>query len=81
MKNFFRKLVAGTRRRTEEDGYDLDLCYILPNRIIAMSYPASGFESNYRNPIDKVRRLSQKDLIPKIKEDVNPNMLIFVAGI
>ena len=47
-------MVAGTRRRFEEDGYDLDLTYIIPNRVIAMSYPASGFESNYRNPIDKV---------------------------
>lgn len=54
MTNFFRRMVAGTRRRLEEDGYDLDLTYIIPNRIIAMSYPASSFESMYRNPINKV---------------------------
>ena len=59
MKNFFRKLVAGTRRRFEEDGYDLDLTYIIPNRIIAMSYPAQGIESNWRNPIEKVSTFKQ----------------------
>lgn len=49
-----RRLVAGTRRRFEEDNFSLDLTYIIPNRIIAMSYPSHGFESLYRNPIDKV---------------------------
>jgi hypothetical protein len=29
------------------------MTYITP-RIIAMSYPSSGFESIYRNPIDAV---------------------------
>jgi hypothetical protein len=47
-------MVAGTRRRFEEEGYSLDLTYIIPNRIIAMSYPSSSIESLYRNPIDKV---------------------------
>lgn len=37
----------------KEDGYNLDLTYVCP-RVIAMSYPASGVESVYRNPIDKV---------------------------
>ena len=49
-----RKLVSGKRRRYVDDGYSLDLTYIVPNRIIAMSYPSSGFESMYRNPIGKV---------------------------
>ena len=49
-----RKLVSGKRRRYVNDGYSLDLTYIVPDRIIAMSYPSSGFESMYRNPIGKV---------------------------
>jgi phosphatidylinositol-3,4,5-trisphosphate 3-phosphatase and dual-specificity protein phosphatase PTEN len=53
MVESLRKLVSGNRRRFVEDDYSLDLTYITPGRIIAMSYPASGFESVYRNPIDK----------------------------
>ena len=45
----FKKLVSGTRRRYQEENYDIDLTYIIQNRVIVMSYPASGFESNYRN--------------------------------
>ena len=48
-----RKLVSGNRRRFTQENVNLDLTYITPN-IIAMSYPSSGFESMYRNPIDKV---------------------------
>jgi hypothetical protein len=47
-------MVSGKRRRLEVDGVNLDLTYIT-TRVIAMSYPSSGFESMYRNPIDKVR--------------------------
>lgn len=54
-----RKLVSGNRRRFTEDNVNLDLSYITPN-IIAMSYPSSGFESCYRNPIEKVSLLNQK---------------------
>ena len=66
--DFLRRMVAGTRRRFEEEGYSLDLTYIIPKRIIAMSYPSNSFESLYRNPIDKVCDLSidsinQKDKI------------------
>jgi hypothetical protein len=49
-----RRLVSGNRRRFEENKVNLDLTYITPN-IIAMSYPSSGFESMYRNPIERVR--------------------------
>jgi hypothetical protein len=38
----------------KEDGYNLDLTYIT-ERIIGMSFPASGFESIYRNNIKSVR--------------------------
>jgi PTEN phosphatase family protein len=48
-----RKLVSGNRRRFKEENVNLDLTYITPN-IIAMSYPSSGLESFYRNPIEKV---------------------------
>jgi len=49
-----RKLVSGNRQRFTEDNINLDLTYITPN-LIAMSYPSSGFESVYRNPIEKVK--------------------------
>ena len=52
-----RKLVSGNRRRFTEDNVNLDLTYITPN-IIAMSYPSSGIESMYRNPIDRVRTIT-----------------------
>ena len=55
MVDSIRKLVSGNRRRYTEDNVSLDLTYIIPNRLIAMSYPSSGFESLYRNSIDKVR--------------------------
>ena len=54
MVEYFRKKVSGNRRRFQDGEFSLDLTYIIPNRIIAMSYPASGFESLYRNPIDQV---------------------------
>ena len=53
MVESLRKLVSGNRRRFTDEDYSLDLTYITPGRIMAMSYPASGFESVYRNPIDK----------------------------
>jgi hypothetical protein len=41
--------VSGNRGRTKESGYDLDMSYITP-RILAMAFPATGFEAAYRNP-------------------------------
>lgn len=57
-----RKLVSGNRRRFTEDGVNLDLSYITQN-IIAMSYPSSGIEAMYRNPIDRVSFFSPQNLI------------------
>ena len=37
-----RKIVAGPKIRTVENGYDLDLSYVT-NRVIAMAFPAEGF--------------------------------------
>ena len=54
MVEAIRKLVSGNRRRFVDDEFSLDLTYIIPNRMIAMSYPSHGFESLYRNSIDKV---------------------------
>lgn len=54
MVEAIRKLVSGNRRRFHDDQFSLDLTYIIPDRLIAMSYPSSGFESLYRNSIDKV---------------------------
>jgi len=52
--NKLRKLVSGNRRRINEgEEFNLDLTYIT-SRIIAMSYPSSGVESMYRNPIERV---------------------------
>mmetsp|Transcript_4606 Transcript_4606/g.8770 ORF Transcript_4606/g.8770 Transcript_4606/m.8770 type:complete len:376 (-) Transcript_4606:8-1135(-) len=52
---FVRKAVSQKKRRLVEDGYNLDLSYITP-RVIAMSFPASGFSKLFRNSIDDVAR-------------------------
>ena len=54
--NFLKELVSGNKSRYKEGDLNLDFTYIT-NRIIAMAYPASGFESLYRNSIDEVRTL------------------------
>ena len=50
-----RSLVSADKHRYIEGEYDLDLTYIT-DRIIAMSFPAEGFESSYRNDITAVGR-------------------------
>ena len=51
--DWLRKIVSGNRRRFEDSQYNLDITYIT-NRILAMSFPASGFEQMYRNNITDV---------------------------
>ncbi|XP_048196548.1 phosphatidylinositol 3,4,5-trisphosphate 3-phosphatase TPTE2-like [Perognathus longimembris pacificus] len=50
-----RRLVSRDRKRFKEEGFDLDLSYITEH-IIAMSFPSSGSQSFYRNPIEEVVR-------------------------
>lgn len=66
--NYFRKLASGKRNRLNTDNYNLDMTYITP-RIIAMSFPASGMEKIYRNPIEKVAQF--------LHEKHDDNYLVF----
>ena len=59
MVESLRKLVSGNRRRFHDQNFSLDLTYITPMRLIAMSYPASGLiERVYRNSIEDVSQLN-----------------------
>ncbi|XP_063570849.1 phosphatidylinositol 3,4,5-trisphosphate 3-phosphatase TPTE2-like isoform X2 [Pongo abelii] len=53
LEKLMRRLVSENKRRYTRDGFDLDLTYVT-ERIIAMSFPSSGRQSFYRNPIVEV---------------------------
>ncbi|XP_016069079.1 PREDICTED: phosphatidylinositol 3,4,5-trisphosphate 3-phosphatase TPTE2-like isoform X2 [Miniopterus natalensis] len=55
LEKLTRRMVSGNKRRYKKDGFDLDLTYVT-DRIIAMSFPSSGKQSFYRNPIQEVVR-------------------------
>ncbi|XP_014327262.1 phosphatidylinositol 3,4,5-trisphosphate 3-phosphatase TPTE2-like isoform X1 [Xiphophorus maculatus] len=50
-----RRMVSENKRRYQRDGFDLDLTYVT-DRVIAMSFPSSGKQAFYRNPIHEVAR-------------------------
>lgn len=54
MLNWVRGQVSKKKRRVREGHFDLDLSYI-GDRIIAMGYPAQGFEKYYRNDFNDVK--------------------------
>ncbi|XP_039429757.1 uncharacterized protein LOC120413114 isoform X2 [Culex pipiens pallens] len=60
MTNPIRGLVSKRRIRYTQDGFDLDLTYI-NDRIIAMGYPAEHMESIYRNKIEDVQRMLERN--------------------
>ena len=50
IKTFIRTKISGTRRRMVTDNYNIDLSYIVENRVIVMSYPAATMKQKmYRN--------------------------------
>jgi hypothetical protein len=57
--NFLRNIVARDKNRYKDNEVELDISYITP-RILAMSFPASGIESMYRNNIKSVSMFLQK---------------------
>ena len=52
--DFLRELVSKKKNRYVDKDFNLDLTYIT-RRIIAMAYPAEGFESIYRNKMIDVK--------------------------
>ena len=50
-----RLTTSENKRRYREEGYDLDLTYIT-EKVIAMSFPSSGWLALYRNPIEEVAK-------------------------
>lgn len=55
MMDWLRCKVSGKKVRYKDDSYNLDITYIT-DRIMAMSFPASGLESCYRNKIGDVAK-------------------------
>jgi len=60
MTNTIKTIVSKKKRRYVVDGYNLDLTYIIPDRVIAMGYPSENVESIYRNDLHDVRRLLEE---------------------
>jgi phosphatidylinositol-3,4,5-trisphosphate 3-phosphatase/dual-specificity protein phosphatase PTEN len=48
-----KRLVSKKKRRFENEKFDLDMAYVT-KRVIAMGFPATGFEKMYRNSIEDI---------------------------
>jgi phosphatidylinositol-3,4,5-trisphosphate 3-phosphatase and dual-specificity protein phosphatase PTEN len=57
---YVRRKVSLQKRRYQLNGYDLDLAYILDNRLIAMGYPSQGKEKYFRNPMGDVQKFLEE---------------------
>jgi phosphatidylinositol-3,4,5-trisphosphate 3-phosphatase/dual-specificity protein phosphatase PTEN len=68
--DWLRKIVSGNRRRFQDNKYNLDITYIT-NRVLAMSFPASGIEQMYRNNITEVSYHKMHCVVKKIKSCFN----------
>ncbi len=68
-------MVSGPKVRYTAEGYNLDFTYVTP-RVIAMSFPAAGLESFYRNSIDDVILTGEK-----IYSSINQIFLIIIFSL
>jgi phosphatidylinositol-3,4,5-trisphosphate 3-phosphatase/dual-specificity protein phosphatase PTEN len=64
--NILKILVSKNKNRYVNEGFDLDLSYILPN-VIAMGFPSQGIEGLYRNHMEDVQRFFNKKYFPNYK--------------
>lgn len=55
-----RKIVAGPKKRTVTEEFDLDFTYIT-STVAAMAFPASGIEQTYRNSIYDVAKFLETE--------------------
>jgi len=61
MASIIRTAVSKNKNRFVDGDINLDLSYIVPDRIIAMGYPAKKLEGLYRNHIDDVKKFLEKN--------------------
>ena len=57
--NFFKRKVSKKKRRIQTDDFDLDMSYIT-ERVIGMGFPATGWQSVYRNSLKDLKSYLDK---------------------